>query len=86
MQAVSNELLISLDKYASTLSDSKVILFPQLLWSMVALLTSNVETEFIRAARMLHKLLTRINFEDENVGHVLLSKVRPIPFPLHIGC
>lgn len=62
-----------------------MILFPQLFWACSALLASNVEAEFLRAVQMLTRLVSRMNFEDENVNHVLLSKLPPEWTPSFLG-
>ena len=66
---------MTLDAYADSLESAKLVLFPQLFWSAVALLNSNVDDEFLYGVTMLSKLFDRLNVAEEQTRTLLMSKV-----------
>jgi len=67
--------MLSLQSVVEQLDSHKLILFPQVFWSAVAMLESNYHYEFLQAITLLSELSERINLDDDSIKAVLLSKL-----------
>lgn len=74
-QGFTLEILLSLQSVVELLDTNKLILFPQIFWAAIAMLESNYHYEFLQAVSLLSELVERIDFDDDSVRAVLLSKL-----------
>eukprot|EP01133_Synstelium_polycarpum_P002509 gene2509-2863_t len=70
-----NEVLETLYVMIQCIHPTKLILFPQMFWGIVALLYTDFESHFTRAINILSLLLDKVNFEDRAVQNVFLASM-----------
>ncbi|GAM26500.1 hypothetical protein SAMD00019534_096750 [Acytostelium subglobosum LB1] len=70
-----NEILETLHVMIGRIHPSKLILFPQLMWGVLALMHTDFDAHYISAAKTLALLLDLINFNDRAVQNVFLASI-----------
>eukprot|EP01119_Soliformovum_irregulare_P020907 TRINITY_DN6840_c0_g2_i1.p1 TRINITY_DN6840_c0_g2~~TRINITY_DN6840_c0_g2_i1.p1 ORF type:complete len:2140 (+),score=665.08 TRINITY_DN6840_c0_g2_i1:103-6522(+) len=65
------EILSTLEVMVEGLDEQKLILFTQLFWGAVGLLYSDFALHFAEAAKLLSKLISRLDFSDKSVQNVI---------------
>ena len=75
VQGFALEVIQTLRIIVSSLPKDKIIMFPQLFWSPVAILYSNLEHEFFYALNLLSEIIQKIDLNDPLCQKALLASM-----------
>ncbi|KAH9273162.1 hypothetical protein BASA83_004451 [Batrachochytrium salamandrivorans] len=75
VQGYTLELIETLQWMVLSLSDERLIYFPQLFWASVAILHSPHEGEFEKGARLLDSILARLDLYDSRVMSLIQTSL-----------
>lgn len=73
--ALTIEVLITLQTLVRAQSSQKLILFPQMFWTSVALLHTDYEQHYVAALKLLSDLLDRLDLSDTYVQNVFSASI-----------
>lgn len=73
--ALTIEVLITLQTLVRAQSAQKLILFPQMFWTSVALLHTDYEQHYLAALKLLSDLLDRLDLSDTYVQNVFSASI-----------
>jgi hypothetical protein len=73
--ALTIEVLITLQTLVRAQSAQKLILFPQMFWTAVALLQTDFEQHYLASLKLLSDLLDRLDFSDPYVQNIFSASV-----------
>jgi hypothetical protein len=73
--ALTIEVLITLQTLVRAQSAQKLILFPQMFWTSVALLQTDYEPHYLASLKLLSDLLDRLDFSDPYVQNIFSASI-----------